>query len=143
VNAADSDDVLLSREGAARRDAILADALRTADRRRHWRALRRVAAAACIGAIAFGTVASVYRSTHRPTHLQSPGRIATSAPSTVPAAIVPEHLPRIVVQIIPADDVDRKWQVINDDQLLAALADAGKPAGIARVNGKAVLVPIQ
>jgi hypothetical protein len=47
------------------------------------------------------------------------------------------------VQVIRAGDVKPTWEVLSDDQLLAALADAGRPSGFVRLNGKSVVVPIQ
>jgi hypothetical protein len=61
----------------------------------------------------------------------------------LPAPATNPDTPRVIVQIIPADRVERTWQVINDDQLIAAMADAGRPGGVARLNGRAVVVPIQ
>jgi hypothetical protein len=151
VSAADSKDVPLSPDGATRREAILADALRAADRRRRSRVARRLAAVTCVCLLALGTIAIMLRSNDRSTHPAAPRDVAsgpTSLPTPAPPrprppATAPDVSPRVVVQIIPADRVERKWQVIDDDQLIAALAAAGKPAGVARVNGKAVLVPLQ
>jgi len=148
VNADDSKDVPLSNAAARRRDAILADALRVADRRRRARGARHVAGVTCVCLLALGTFAIVSRSSRSPVQPARMGQAMpgpTSSPATAPTpspATNPDT-PRVVVQIIPADRVERRWQVINDDQLIATLAAAGKPGGVAHLNGKAVVLPLQ
>jgi hypothetical protein len=148
VNAGDSNDVPLSDAAAARRQAILADALRAADRRRRARLTRRIAGAACVCLLAIGTLAIVVRSSHSPVQSipivdVTPGPTSSPAPAPAPGPSTAPDAPRIVVQVIPADHVERRWQVINDDQLIATLAAAGKPGGVAHLNGKAVVLPLQ
>jgi hypothetical protein len=146
VNAGEPSDVPLSDAAAGRRAAIRADALRVADRRRRARVARRVAGVACVCLLAIGTFAIVSRISRTPVqpapmvHV-TPG--STSSPAPMQSPSTSPSTPRVVVQIIPADHVERRWQVINDDQLIAALAAAGKPGGVARLNGKAVVVPLQ
>src|SRR4051812_24350100 len=67
VNADDPKDISLSPEAAGRRDIILADALRAADRRRRSLLVLRAARAACVCAVLIGTVSVVHQMTHRPT----------------------------------------------------------------------------
>lgn len=151
MNAGDSHNVPEGDAMAKRRDAILADALRAADRRRHARVVRHaagVAGACCL--LAIGTFAFMdrsVRSTLQPSPLvnvtPAPGPTSFPAPVSAPVAATNPDTPRVVVQIIPADRVERHWQVINDDQLIAAMADAGKPGGVVELNGKAVVVPLQ
>lgn len=50
---------------------------------------------------------------------------------------------RVIVQVIPAQPAERRWVTIGDDQLLAALAQAGQPSGMVRLNGQAILVRAQ
>jgi hypothetical protein len=135
-------------DSRSRREQILADALRAADRRRRVRGARQVAGGTCICLLAigtFGVVSRNFRSSVRPAPLVHVGPNPTSAPAPPPApvAATTPDTPRVVVQIIPADHVERHWQVIDDDQLIAALASAGKPGGVVHLNGKAVVVPLQ
>jgi hypothetical protein len=152
VNGDDPQDVPLSPAGVARRESILADALRAADGRRRTRAGRNLAAAVFAVALASSLVVFVARSPHAQTHAVSPPAPGASAqPSPVPTSRSAQRsspstasdTARVVVQIIPAEHVERRWQVIDDEQLIAALAAAGKPGGVARLNGKAVIVPLQ
>jgi hypothetical protein len=152
VNAGDPGNLRPSEAAAKRRDAILADALRAADRRRHRLVARRVTGVAGICLLAAGAFSVVSRSVRAPERPGTLGHVApapTSSPAFAPTP-VPTPAPvtnpgssPIVVQIIPADRVERTWQVINDDQLIAAMAAAGKPGGVARLNGRAVVVPLQ
>jgi hypothetical protein len=148
VNADDSNDVPLSDAAARRRNAILADALRAADRRRRARVARHVVGVACVCLLAVGTFAIVSRngrSPVQPTPLGNamPGPTSSPTPAPTPSPATNPDTPRVVVQIIPADHVERRWQVINDDQLIAALAAAGKPGTVARLNGKEIVLPLQ
>jgi hypothetical protein len=131
-------------DSRSRREQILADALRAADRRRRTRALRRVAGTACACLLAVGTVLVVARNLRRTVQLTPLGHVVPK-PTSVPAPHPSTNpdTPRVVVQIIPADRVERRWQVIDDDQLIAALAAAGQPGGVASLNGKAVVVPLR
>jgi hypothetical protein len=147
VNAGDPNDVPLSDRGATRRDAILADALRAADRRRRARVARHVAGVACVCLLAVGTFTAVNRLIRTPVQPtpfvhRTPSPTSSAAPPA--PATHPETPPRrVIVQIIPADRVERSWQVIDDEQLISAMAAAGKPGGVARLNGRAVVVPLQ
>ena len=147
MNAGECNDVRLSDAARQRRDAILADALRAADGRRRARVARRVAAASSACVLALGAFA-IYSRVARPPVGPTPVVEVVPRPTSVPAPPIARpstapDAPRVIVQIIPADHVERRWQVINDDQLIAALAAAGKPGGVAQLNGKAVVLPLQ
>jgi hypothetical protein len=146
VNADDWKDVPLREAAARRRDAILVDALRAAGRRRRARVACHVAGVAGVCLLAIGTFAIMSPSGRSPVQPARMGQAVqgpTSSPAPTPTPATNPDTPHVVVQIIPADLVERRWQVINDDQLIAALAAAGKPGGLARLNGKAVIVPLQ
>ena len=144
MNPAENNRESLSPAGAARRQAILADALRTTDRRRRRRFAARAGAAACVaGAIAFAfAVALLNQPKHDPTIVvESPRPAPPTRPIDSPRPL--EASPKVVVQIIRAGDVKPRWEVLNDDQFLAAMADAGRPSGFVQLNGKSVVVPSQ
>jgi hypothetical protein len=134
-------------EMKSRRDAILADALREADRRRHRRALRRAGAVVCTCALLAGMAVVILRQNDndagRQIAVQSTTRTTAKSTKAPGSLIVHRQPPKIVIQIIRTEDVKPTWQTISDDQLLATMADVGKPSGIVNVNGKTQLIPIR
>lgn len=127
-----------------RRDAILADALREADRRRHRRAARRAGAVVCTCALMAGIAVVILRQNHiAPTPQIVAQPTTTKATKATRSLILHGQPPKIVVQVIRAEDVKPTWETISDEQLLTAMSDAGKPSGIVNVDGKTRLVPIR
>jgi hypothetical protein len=136
MNPAENDRESLSPAAAMRRQSILADALGTADRRRIRRFVVRGTVVACaVGALA--ATLALLTQPHRPDTIvvESPHPAPTTTPVPTP--------PKVVVQIIRAGDVKPTWEVLSDDQFLAALADAGRPSGFVQLNGKSVIVPLR
>jgi hypothetical protein len=139
---------LLSAAGAARRRMILHAALRQADRRRRRRLAVRggtvVGAGAAIAAILLFALPSSDRHTQPHQVVIEPKQVP-SPPSTGPVDAkrtkVAPPAPPIIVEIIRADQIKPKWEIIDDDQLLAALASAGQPSGLVTLNGKTEIVP--
>jgi hypothetical protein len=137
----------LSPEGRRRQEQILQMALRDMrnTRRRRW-ILPGVGAVAAVGLV---LLVSIPR----------PQKALVMAMKSVPAVAVP-IAPRSgaeapgpvepMVQFVETDPTiaDRltlkpqapRWVVVDDDQFVKALADAGKPMGLAYVNGKAILL---
>lgn len=123
---------------AERRQFILRDALRAADRRRRRRLAVRAGATGCIlGLVAIATFMLVGR------HERHDIPIVVQPSSQPSKTHVATTEPKVVVQIIRAGDVQPKWQTLSDEQFLAALADAGRPSGFIELNGKTVVVPLQ
>jgi hypothetical protein len=154
----------LSRDGERRREQILRLAQRTAAargrRRRHARGAVGIAMLLAIAAVIglrFGRVApkrdvaDVPRPIPIPTtpgHSPSPSSIPP--PVAVAAAPARPARPEIVITRIKTAPglADRlairrdpaAWQRLSDDDLLHRLSDAGKPAGLAYVDGRAMLL---
>ena len=147
--------VSLSATGARRRDEILRAAVRAGQSRRRRRLAGRAAGAAG-GVIAIAwAVAAVLR----PAGLVKPPLVrGPIPPAPPPVAHVVVSGPRpavkrpavIIVQRIETDPtlVDRlavprqghPWRSLSDDELLTQLAQAGRPAGLAYVDGRAQLL---
>jgi hypothetical protein len=134
----------LSEHGAARREQILLLAKTEAKHRRRRRMVSRSMACAML-VIAIGVI--LFRFRPQPIIHTLPA-ITVSVPKTVPT--VPALEPTIVVRYIQTDPtitdrltlppVKPRWTEMDDRQLLQELAAAGQPAGIARVNGKTMLL---
>lgn len=148
-----SDDALepLSPHGEVRRRDILADALRAADRRR-GRRTRLVAGVVAFPACAAALLVLPPLSRQRPASVVGPISPPTAQTELVPLLPAPPSLiairpapaaPAVHVEIIPADAAKGSSELLSDDQFIRALADAGQPSGLARLNGKTVVVPIQ
>ena len=142
----DFDEPDLSDRGQHRRAEILALARRAARARRHRRTARRVGAAAAVALLFIGVFVLVRpRELPRPPIVQRPN---TTKPLPIPAPVNPP--PRIVVTRIETDPTllsrwaiaPRKptWQALSDDELLHGLAEAGRPAGLAYVDGHPMLL---
>lgn len=148
--------------GEARREAILALALRAADGRRQRRRLTRSAGAAGV----FFVLAAAAILVLRPGHPSGPVAIVKShpgpspspspAPRTAPTARAHDH-PQAAVTIVrlptepgiaarlslpaePSGGTPAALPRVSDDELLARLAEAGRPAGLAYLDDRPVLV---
>lgn len=131
----------LSPHGVERREAILAAALRAAGRRRARRRAGRAAGAFAVVVVGLLAITALVP---RSTPVSDPRAPSGSfVQTTVP-------LPRVVITHIETDPTlsrklalppqEPRWRRIGDAELLQAFADAGKSAGLAYVNGEAVLV---
>ena len=149
---ADEIDLPLSPAGQARRRGILDQALHQAERRRRRRAALRLSfmAAAAVVAASVGVAVFFATRVHPPIAPTDNGRVATTLPSPAPTRAAPTSSPApsqpeppVVVQVVRSRDVRTAFETIDDEQLLAALADAGRPSGIVRLNGRAEVVPLQ
>jgi hypothetical protein len=143
----------LSPEGKRRRREILQVAIHEARAIRSRRFRRRIA---IVGAIALLAVLFIPRPAPRPLVHQS-----TPAPEprhvALATRIVPRVTPRpprqpseILITYIQTDPQIAShltlspqkptWQTIGDDALLERLSEAGKPAGLAYVDGRAIIL---
>lgn len=144
---------------AARKAQILADLQRTMARRRATRlAVRAAGAAAITAALAIPAALGLATFHRRPPapaaasfHTAAPPRrpltptfIDATTPSSAPSRSTlhveiitdpPDILTRCAVTGDPAS-----IPLLSDDDLLAALAEAGRPAGLIRIQGRALLV---
>ena len=140
---------LLSPDGEARRRHILRVAVQEADSMRHRR-IRQRFIAACSLALIIGILIPYRRAPQIVKHEDSRPAI-TNPPATT--ALVPKHLPEpraIVITRIQTDPTiaarlalqpqKPTWQKIGDDALLERLSEAGKPAGLAYLDGRAVIL---
>jgi hypothetical protein len=134
----------LSPAGQRCRERILQLALHEARQRRQQRWTRRSVGTALVITLALVAVRFI------------PSKAL--APQQDQIVVVPPHVvaptpsqPKIIISRIETDPtiVDRlairpsskRWQSIGDDELLAGLADAGKPAGLIHIAGHTVLLP--
>jgi hypothetical protein len=143
----------LSPAGASRREEILMLARRAARARQLRRRGTRSGAMAAIVVAALTTAALTFRPTGSPHPSPAPGTHRVSPP--VASSIAqPEGPPRAAVTIARlqtqpgladrlavrgsdgADGIPR----LNDEEFLARLSKAGRPAGLAYVDSRAVLV---
>ena len=137
----ESDEIPLSAAGEHRRAGILRLARSAARARRQRRAVRRVLAVAMI-VIGVFVLIRPHRSISPPLAERhtTPPVTAASLPSEPP-----KQLSRIVVTRIETDPTllsrwsvgpqKPTWEVLSDDDLLRRLAEAGRPAGLAYVDG--------
>jgi len=142
----------LSPAGRDRRDAILQLAVGAARRKRRRRAAVRGAGAAC-ALVLIAAIALQLIGPSTGTHEQI---AAPSVPAQVPgpepgfAHAKPQPQPVFAVAHIPTDRAittrlavaaePPRWQSIDDDELLAALAQSGRPSGLIEMAGKTHLV---
>lgn len=148
----------LSAAGAARKEAILA----TLHERLDVRVRRRKAARAAVTAAAMIVLAAgVWIALPGAPQAGAPGRgvqIADGASEIhgTPESIVPDiglagsSPGRVTVRIVSTPSVDAVpcgtspavgICLLSDEQLLAALAEAGQPSGLVRVGDRTVIVP--
>lgn len=148
----------LSEAGAARREEILGTLHARLDSRLRRRGMVRagLGAAAVVGlaAIVWAALPSA------PMHVRplAEGPITHNAPERAEPVELPgrgvDTAPfatgRVTVRIVSTDSLDAApcdgpptagVCLLSDEQLLAALAEAGQPSGLVRVGGRAVVVP--
>ncbi len=111
-----------------RRQAILQLALRHADARRHRRWIVRAGGVAVVALIAISII--LLPKTPQPNMPRPSDSVAIHYLQTDP------H----ILDRLSTPSAQPAWTTINDDELLKTLADAGQPAGLIYVDGRAVLV---
>ena len=136
-------DVELSAEGERRRQSILHLARQQARRRHRRRVAMRFAGGAAAIVLA-ATLAMRFRFEQPVQRIVAVNHPVTStAPAIVASSVKIEPIatdPAITSKLSIV--IDRpKWQRLNDGELLTALADAGRPAGLIEVDGRTMLVP--
>ena len=141
------DDAPLSAQGRRRR----AEILRLAQGEARTRRRQRTVARAIVAATVVLAIALVW--TYRPARPLAP-QIAIRPPasrlSTAPAVPAVPSPTETVIHRIQTDPTlisqwslppqKPTWQVLNDDQLLRRLQEAGQPAGLAYIDGHARLL---
>ncbi|MEW6252585.1 MAG: hypothetical protein AB1716_18260 [Planctomycetota bacterium] len=142
----DLGDVELSPAGRARRDAILRTTLVAARRARRTR--RFAAGAGSLAAVL--AIALLIHAWPRNVQPVAPNGNGTGAVPAVPDG--PAPVVRLeFVQVIPTDptisarlaapELPATWRTVDDETLLAVLADAGLRGGLVSINGQTQLVP--
>ena len=145
----------LSANGMARREAILTMAMRVAgQRRRRRRATRSATAVTALLLVVAGGVLA-FRESHptRPSQVSTAHLEGTPTPSPTPAPVGSRQHPVVTIARVRTEPgIAARLAVstaaraavpiprVNDDELLARLADAGRPAGLAYVDDRPVLV---
>jgi hypothetical protein len=136
----------LTAAGEVRRDEIL----RAAQWALRWRRRRRTASkvaliAGCV-AVATASISGVWRASNahsgREIARSGEGSERVSSPGTTPtkhAFLLVRTDPEIVERVLVHTHPIRPDQLVDDDQLEALLREAGRPEGIVRVRGRAVL----
>lgn len=117
----------LSPAGQARREQILAFALRRVRQRRQ---ARRAMAAAAVCMLVTGAVALLQPTIPAPAP-EGSGVARITTTSDAVARIAPP--PRAATSA-------ERWEVLDDHALLAALRDAGRPATLSRIDGRTLVV---
>jgi hypothetical protein len=153
----------LSSSGERRREQILRLALDAAATRGWQRRSRRAAGLALLVIVGIGVAIRFRHATPTPELAEDPSPTpvqptppqprAPVAPTPSVVGVAPAHpaRPEIAISQIQTDRgiADRlaiprattaSWQRLNDDDLLRRLADAGKPAGLAYVDGRPMLL---
>jgi hypothetical protein len=149
----------LSPQGQMRREEILKAAKEAAHVRRRWRVAGRAAAAMCVGA---GLMIGVRRAMVHPSAGPAPvaraeraqpppavaspgvkaivfvGRRPTPGPGEVTIGRVATD--RTLTERLAVPREAPTWQRLSDEQLLQRLGDAGRPAGLAYVEGRRALI---
>lgn len=120
----------LSPAGRARRDAILALALRRVRLRRR---VRRSAGVSAVLALAVAVLSAL---------LPQPSGNATDERTVARIATTADAVPRVATTPRAGDPLvsAHGWEVLDDQALLLALRSAGRPATIARSEGRARVV---
>lgn len=136
----------LTPDGQQRRRQILQRALREARRRRRQRWVAPGAGGALVlliaGFIALRPRPHLVAPTFPPTVARITAPIAPPVPPAPPSTAVVEYIatdPTITDRLSIPQEPPR-WTSIDDQQLLAELASAGQPAGLAYINGRAILL---
>lgn len=136
----------LSPEGEARRVEILHLAQGQARARRHRRAMRRAVGSVVGGGAAVLLFFALYTRQH-PRVLPQVVVNPPASRDTKVASVPTRSRPEIVITRIPTDATlasqwavrleKPAWQKLTDDDLLRRLQEAGRPAGLAYVDGQA------
>lgn len=136
----------LTGAGETRRDEILRVAQRALRRRRRRRTASKVALIAGCVAVATASIGGVWRASnaHSGREIARSGEWSQSvlSPGTMPprhAFLLVRTDPEIVGRVLVLTHPIRPDQLVDDDQLEALLREAGRPEGIVRVRGRAVL----
>jgi hypothetical protein len=130
--------VTISPEGQRRQRQILELALVAADRRRRKRLVGRAGALVVIASLLAIPVVLSHRSASRVIVKTSPSPAPPGPASSSGVALIPTDptiTERLAIRPNPGTIV-----IIHDDELLAGLAQAHEPAGLAYVNGKPMLL---
>ena len=130
--------MIISPQGQRRQRQILDLALVAADRRRRRRIAAQLAAMAVVASLIAIPLMRLHRSA-------SPAIVKTTPPPTPSKS---DSLPGVALIATDSTIAQRlairaqpsKVVIIHDDELLAGLAQAHEPAGLAYVNGKAMLL---
>jgi hypothetical protein len=149
----------LSDEGERRKEKILEIARREAGRLRHWRGFRRVGVVAMAMGLAatlvvqsrrWRTSPEIVHHSPRPQHDPAPPvvePVVTPIRHAVASARRPKEV--VITRVMTDPGIARKlavksaptgWKQINDDELLAELAAAHRPAGLAYVDGREIVL---
>jgi hypothetical protein len=144
---------MLSVAGRERREAILRAALGVARRRRRARQAMGVAggvAVVALAAVMFHRLPASGPQTNGPRPVARP-RVAVQPPQ--PPVEAPEATRFATIRIVGEDAtvverlaapaVPRLWRAIEDDELLAGVAETGMRGGLARINGETLLLARQ
>lgn len=139
---------MLSVAGRERREAILRAALGVARRRRRARQAMGVAggmaAVALVAVMLHRPQISAPQQAAPPRAAVEPSHPAVEGPETTRFAtirIVGEDA--TVVERLAAPAVPRLWRAIEDDELLAGVAETGMRGALARINGETLLLARQ
>jgi hypothetical protein len=148
----------LSPEGERRKESILDAARREAGLLRHRRRIRRAAIVGLTIVMAASLAIRWQRgraaveivqnhTAHPDRRPHDVGPVVQPIPHAIPLAHRPKE---IVITLVKTDpDIARRlavkpeptgWKRINDDQLLAELAAAHRPAGLAYVDGREIVL---
>jgi hypothetical protein len=91
------------------------------------------------------TIVACPRRSILPNHLP-PGVVNHTAKSAIPAAPPPAvvlrriETERKIAARLELPRQELRWRVVGDDDLFHILAPAGHPAGLVRMNGRAILL---
>lgn len=129
----------LSPQGLARREEILAFALNESLRRRRKRMVARAAVAIIMVAAVIVPVLR-FRSRRAPSMAIKPQPAHTAPPSFPPVLVTRIETDPHIVERLSIPPQRSHVIVIGDSELLKELAEAHQPAGLAYVNGKAMLL---
>ena len=138
-------DIELSPRGRQRREQILEMAIRQGRQRRRRRLAVRGGAVAIVLLVMATAVLRIPRSAPHQSDLPT-------AKSAAPAVPTPDRgqQAKVVIERIQTDPTILRrlavpkspplWQTLDDDHLLQELAQAGRPAGLVKIDGRTTLV---
>jgi hypothetical protein len=138
-------DIELSPRGRQRREQILEMVIRQSRQRRRRRLAIRGGAVGIVLVVVSIALLRIPRSTPHP----SDAPMVKSVPRAAPAPL-PRQGGKVVIERIQTDPTivrrlavpksPPRWQTLDDDQLLQELAQAGRPAGLVKIDGRTTLV---